>query len=276
MNIEKYLNNLLKAEIKPIKTDLGLSNTIYQFEYNNNKYALRLPLNEGSKDHRQLERQIQIKAKSMDFEEFYYDSNSNIRITKWVDNLMTFSQYSNEDKYDKAIKRIKQFHKLDIKTDLKFNLKEKYQYFKNNIKNKLFDYEKYEYIIDSYYKLNTPIVLSHNDLVDGNICYKDGYCYLIDYEYASLNYEYFDLMSLLSENRIYDEITRNKIFNIYFGSEINDEILDQCSTIEQAQNLLWAAWANLEYEQKQKDIYLDIFKDKTNRINILSKKNKFI
>ena len=221
MNIEKYLKDLFKADIKPIKTDLGLSNTIYQFEHNHNKYALRMPINEGSKDHRMLERQIQINAKSMDFEEYYYDPKTNIRITNWVDNLKTFSEYSNEDKYQKAIQRIKEFHKLDIQTDLKFNLKDKYIYFKNSINDKLFDYDKHEYIIDSYNKLNIPIVLSHNDLVDGNICFKDDFCYLIDYEYASLNYEYFDLMSLLSENRIYDTNTRNKIINIYFDNNTN-------------------------------------------------------
>lgn len=268
MNLEKYLKDIFGTEIKLIQTNLGLSNTIYQFNNNGIKYALRLPLNDGSKAHRSLERIIQTKAGSMDFEEVYYDPKTHIRITKWVDDLKTFSQYQNIDKYQKTINLIKEFHRLDVKTDLTFNLKDKYYYFKNNIQNKLYDYDKYEDIIDKYYQLDVPLVISHNDLVDGNICFKDGSCYLIDYEYASLNYEYFDLMSLLSENRIYDKQTREIILNLYFNNNINDQILYSCSTIEQAQNLLWAAWANLEYEQKQKDVYLDIFKDKTSRLEL--------
>lgn len=269
MNVEKYLKDLYKTDIKPIKTNLGLSNVIYKFTYNNNDYALRIPLNEGSINHRQLERQIQEKAKEFDFEEVYYNPQTNIRITKWVDNLKTLSEYNGENKYSNIINRINQFHNIKISTSLKFDLENKYNYFKSNIKKQLIDYTKYESLINNYNNLNLDYVISHNDLVDGNICFKDGFCYLIDYEYASLNYEYFDIMSLLSENRIYDAETRNNIYKLYFGDKFNDEILAKCNCIELAQNILWSAWANLEYENKNNEIYLDIFKDKTKRIEIL-------
>lgn len=270
MNIEKYLNDLYKTNtIKPVLTDLGLSNEIYYFEFDNQKYALRYLINNATTPHINIERQVQIKAKDMDFEEVYYDNKNNIRITKWIDNLKTFSQYNNDDKFSKTIKRIKQFHKLDIKTNINFDLKAKYNHFIKNIKKSLYDYRKYENIIDEYSNLKIPIVLSHNDLVDGNICFKDKKCFLIDYEYASNNYEYFDLVSLLSENKIYDNTLRNNIYSLYFDDKINDDILYKCLYIEICQDLLWAAWANQEYDNKNKDIYLDIFKDKIDRFNKL-------
>lgn len=270
MNVEKYLKQLYSCDIKPIKTDLGYSNAIYQFEFKGTKYALRIPENEGSVEHRKIERKVQLLAKHMDFEEVYYDEINNIRITKWVDNLKTFSEYHDTDKFEKTINRIKEFHNLDIKTELCFDINKKYKYFLSRINKPLFDYKKYGDIINEYNNLKCKMVFSHNDLVDGNICFKEDKCYLIDYEYASMNYEYFDLMSLLSENNIYDK-NRDEIFKLYFGDRLNDEVKHSCLVIEIAQDLLWSAWANSEYDNKNDNDYLKIFQEKISRINYLYK-----
>lgn len=268
MNIEKYLKNLYENVSDINKTNLGLSNALYTFIYNNEKYALRVLTNDNSIDHRLLERQIQVNIKqyNMDFLEVYYDELNNIRISKWIYGLKSFKNYHNDDKYEKVINRIKQFHSLNIDTNLKFDLIKKYNNILLNINNKLFDYEKYKKIIDDYQKLNQKLIISHNDIVDGNVLYTNEKCLLIDYEYASLNYEYFDLVSLLSENNIYDTDIRNNIYNLYFEKDINEQQLKDINVIELAQDLLWSAWANLEYEKTNNKTYLDIFKEKTTRI----------
>lgn len=264
MDISDYLHKLYVNPHNIIKTDLGLSNDIYTFELDKTKYCLRHSTNPAiNKENLKLERKIQeyFIGKDFEFEEVYYDEKNGIRITKFIEDLKTFSKEDNNNKYKKIIEKIKQFHSIDIKTDIYFDLNAKYYTYLNKITNKLIDYSKYEYILKEYNSLNMKIVLSHNDLVDGNILYKNEKCYLTDYEFASLNYELFDLVSLLSENDLKDN-QKEEIINLYFESNIRDTDLKNIKTIEKAQNLLWSTWSNMMYDINMSKIYLDIFNNK--------------
>lgn len=270
MDISDYLTNLYINANNLTKTNLGLSNDIYTFELDNTKYCLRHSTNPAvSNENLLLERKIQevVKKYGFDFKEKYYDSKNSIRITYFIDNLKTLKEENDINKYKKAIDRIKQFHTIDIETNLSFDLVSRYHDYLERINNGLIDYTKYEKILTEYSNLNCKIVLSHNDLVDGNVCFDKGNCLLIDYEFASLNYELFDLVSLLSENRIYEKTTRDEIIDYYFNSKQTKKELNEIRIIEEAQDLLWAAWANMMYEKNNNKDYLSIFKDKISSLN---------
>lgn len=50
-------------------------------------------------------------------------------------------------------------------------------------------------------KLNSPVVFAHNDLLLGNVIYteKTNSVTFIDYEYASFNYQAFDIANHFAE-----------------------------------------------------------------------------
>lgn len=270
MDIQNYLCNLYGEVNNLIKTDLGLSNDIYTFEYHDVKYCLRHSTNPAiNKDNLKLERLIQKELinSNMDFNEVYYDEDNGVRITYFVDDLKTLKQETSSDKYSLIIKRIKEFHKLSIKTNIHFDLRNKYLSYRKRIKNSFIDYKQYESILNDYEKLNLPICLCHNDLVDGNILYKDDNCFLIDYEFASLNYELFDLASLISENPSISENDKELIINEYFNNNVSNKDIRNINTILKAQNLLWATWANMMFDIYELDIYKTIFNDKLKALN---------
>ena len=272
MEINQTLKRLYHKDYKLIQTDLGLSNEISLIEVDN---EIKAVLRVASKDinefvHRQLEREIQLKIKrlNLDFEEVYYDNDEHYRITKYINNLNTFAQENANDKYLKVVSLIKKFHNLDLKTDIDFALDKKYASFVKNIKKPLLNYNQYQYIIDEFVNLPGQQVLSHNDLVDGNLLFKGDKAYLIDYEYAGNNHPLFDLMSFLSENQIYDSSIRETVYEAYFEHKPTPEELKTLDIIESAQNILWAAWANMLYDNRHEKIYLDIFNDKITALNI--------
>lgn len=268
MNLSLYLEKLYHTKPEIIKTNLGLTNDIYKVIINHESYALRVPKMDvkdfiGVHEEECLKL---IKTTNLDVEEIFYDSSNRIRMTRWLDNCLEFKDYIKDDKYLKATKLIKKLHNYEFKVNHDFDIYEMYLKFKYNIKYQLFDYAKYEYLFLEFNNLNHKKVLCHNDLVSGNILFKDDEAYLIDYEYAAMNHPYFDIMSLISENNIDDEDIRKQIYQEYFGNKLNDEILKELQLIENMQNLLWAAWANMLYDSRSEEIYLTIFKDKINHL----------
>lgn len=270
MRISNRLEKLYHKDFKLIHTDLGLSNDIYIIELaDDDKDVLRIPKKDIDEHvHRDLEREIQLALvdSGLDFEEVSYFKDEHIRITKFVEDIKTFKQCENPLKYHLVVDNIKKFHSLNLQTDVDFKLKEKYQSFLNDIKKPLIDYSQFEYIIQRFTEISKIKTLSHNDLVDGNLLFTKDHSYLIDYEYAGNNHPYFDLMSFLSENRIFDEDIRLDIYNYYFDNKLNDKIMKELRIIEDAQNVLWAAWANMLYNSRGNKIYKDIFEDKIEAI----------
>ena len=64
-----------------------------------------------------------------------------------------------------------------------------------------------------------PLVYAHNDLVKGNLLFKDEQLIVLDFEYAGLNISLFDIASFISENNLSNdekEYFNNNIKNNYF------------------------------------------------------------
>ena len=263
MNLSLYLETLYHKKFNLIKTNRGLSNDIYTTEFNGEKWAIRVVKNDLDAIIGKDEVTILnlIKTTNLDVEEVYYDPSNRLRITKWVDSL-EFKDYKKSDRYLKAVDLIKSLHSYAFKVEKEFNITSMYRAFKDGIKEPLMDYQKYEVVFDQYDNLNEPKILCHNDLVSGNFLFGKDRAYLIDYEYAGMNYALFDLMSFITENNIDDEKIRQSIYCEYFGKEPDKAILAKLQIIENAQNLLWAAWANMLYDSRHETIYQEIFNDK--------------
>lgn len=268
MNIDKYLSTTFNTNIITTKTNFGLTNDIYFFMLNNQKYVLNAP-----KDHLSLlikNRCFQkvlkeIKPLNIDVKEFYYDPDNQIRITEYI-KAQEFKDYHQKDKYIKVIKLLKHLHLQKIKIGTSFNIFEKFQAFKKEIVNELLDYEQFTYLIKDIEALNRDHYLCHNDLVSGNILFDKQRCYIIDWEYACDNDPLFDLMSFITENDIDDTEIRKMIYETYFDQEMSPTTIDLLHKYELIHNLLWACWANMMYDTRKEQIYLDIFENKKNKL----------
>ena len=112
---------------------------------------------------------------------------------------------------------------------------------------------------------NKPLVMSHNDLVKGNILFSKNKTYFIDREYGSLNYEYFDLASFISENNL----NNNEIdifLNEYYKAKLNETIKNRISIFIKALDILFYYWACYYYFLRKDSIYKEIANEKKYRI----------
>ena len=270
MNIDSLFTELYHKKPLLTKTNLGLTNDIYTFEVDGQKYALRIPIDDINDLLPRSEKEVLCKVRrlDLDFEEVYYDQHSRIRITKWVDDLVEFKDFKDPSRYLRTVQMIKKLHSLNERVTEDFKLDLIYHTYLDHIKNPLFDYAKHDKIITDFLQLEDSYELSHNDLVSGNILFAKDRSYLIDYEYGANNHPYFDLMSFISENEIDDPQIRTLIFKAYFGDSLNVNIMRKLEIIEKCQNLLWASWANMLYDSRGADVYLEIFKSKIQHLNM--------
>ncbi len=86
-------------------------------------------------------------------------------------------------------------------------------------------------------------VFSHNDLNILNILHTQNKTYFIDWEFASINSKYFDLVSVIHYYKLH-ELDINNLF-IYYGLDINDisiyKKIKEWKKIHENLILIWAA-----------------------------------
>jgi len=109
-----------------------------------------------------------------------------------------------------------------------------------------------------------PLVLCHNDLVRGNLLFKEGRLYLIDYEYASRNLPLFDLASFVTENNIDDSVVIDAFLHRYYGENPipKTDFGIYCRFLD----YLWYYWAQGMYKKTGQSVYKTIAHVKHQRI----------
>jgi hypothetical protein len=112
--------------------------------------------------------------------------------------------------------------------------------------------------------LHDPLCFAHNDLVRGNILFKDTRVFIIDYEYAGLNHPLFDLASFITENNITDPTLINVFLTSYY-QEKNIPWRDFdvfCRFLD----YLWYYWAQGMFVTTGQSIFKTIARLKWSRI----------
>ncbi len=267
MKNTNFLDYLLYDEnLKIEDMNKGLTNRNYLLTTNNKKYVLRVPYEDNkhivNRHHETLTLQA-IKDCNIDVNTIYYDEISGYKVTEYLENAYTFSECPYPDKIERCARLMKKFHQLNKKIDVSFAPIEVLNKYKNNVHSPKFQFPYLDSIIDEIQKMDRPEILCHNDWVDGNILFTQNKTYLIDYEYAANNDPLFDVISFLSENNIHDKNDRNKFFSIYFD-EYTDTIKKDLVTFEAFEDALWCYWAQMMYESRNTQIYMDIAIEKAN------------
>lgn len=263
MNYQTKLNEIFKQEIKLEKLNKGLTNDIYLTKVDGIKYVIRIVKDDI--DHildSSYERKVLdiVSKYQLDVKEYYYDINTRLRITYYVD-VLEYYQTNDSDKIKRVAKLLKRLHSISPTITNVFDPVKMFEKYYKQIKKPLYDTNKYLDLINKINTINNPKVLCHNDLVSGNLLFSNDLDYLIDYEFAALNDPLFDIMSFFTENDIYDSNLRNEFYQEYFEI-LDSKTLNELKIYESFHNLLWLTWANLMYELRNDNVYLDIAKNK--------------
>lgn len=242
----------------------GLTNHNFLLEMNQEKLVLRVPGSDAAqiveRHHETLALEA-IKDADIDVETIYYDEISGYKVTRYMENALTYQECQDEDKIEQVAALMKKFHGLKKRIHEDFDPIKRLQNYKSQVQHPLFDLTAFAWIEDSISHLHNPKVLCHNDWVDGNMLFCNHRVYLIDYEYAADNDPLFDVMSFISENQITDENLRERFYAVYFD-EMNDQIRKELDLWENFHNYLWCYWAMMMYESRHEDVYREIAKDK--------------
>ena len=215
LKIEKKIASIDgKIEIiSPLKIDL--ISQIFLCNFNDIKSVIRLDIDLPNwlRNQRASESQILnfLKTKNQNQNILYQDFDKGILIREFHEgNEISNLNLRREENLISLGKEIRKIHEIKINhnviNDFE-NVIENYRdILKNKIKNDWYLSKGFE-IFDSLSYENELKIFSHNDLSPGNILWNKKY-FFIDWEYSSMNSQYFDLATIISSYGLDDgEIT---------------------------------------------------------------------
>lgn len=242
-NICKTLN-CKPNEIKNIKTiQAGLTNVSFSFIVNNTKYVYRHPgWTAGNIVDRKTELFAQTLAKDIGIDNsFITMGDEGWKISHYIDNLIKCDFQNNHWQRKLLMDYLRKIHNADISgarlllrdfdpveetirlwkiaSAVKGDIFSEFADLISNIK------LLYKYIKNDRLTKERKKVLCHIDVYDPNfLCTKDHQFYMIDWEFAGLNYPAFDLCSMFSRYEFSDELINEYISEYLQRSPTKQEI----------------------------------------------------
>lgn len=216
----------------------GLTNVSFSFDVNGIKYVYRHPGGTaGNLINRQAELFSQTAAKEIGIDDsyihmelsgwkisYYVEEAKNCDFEKYDDQLITSMNYLHMLHNVKADETVKVFDNIEegkklikIASATKGHLEKEFEEIINKIE------RLYGYVKEDAKRLGYGLVLCHNDTYEPNYLYdNDGKIYLIDWEYAGLNYAANDIGCILCR---YDWTIEqiDRYINNYLGHKMNDD-----------------------------------------------------
>lgn len=248
------ISNYELSDIKKIKKiDIGYSNNNFYLEtFDNKKFFIRIV-----KNNKFINRGNEIKyfSKAINYKPLFIDFDGNM-ISNWINN---FSNLENPNKLEiiLIIEKILSISKLEI-NDL--DIFDYYKYFEKNNRISDFIFNKYKSTIRKYQ--NEKLFFAHNDLNISNIYFDNKIIEFVDWEWCSMNNNYWDIAYFLKDLILSEEL----IFSI---SEKFFLSIDKIYDFLFITTTYAISWINY-YEIKDMDKY---YKHLNSVLNFVSKKN---
>lgn len=259
--LRSLVESILKQPVLDIRDfHKGLTNRNYLVTLESMQVVLRVPPTDA---HRIVFREHELKAHTLiattdlDVETLYFDPETGIKMTRYIPDLKTFSEYTGEDKIARTASLMRKLHALKQTIGVSFDPVKRYRQYASHVKYPMVCPLRAESIIHNLEKLESDLTLCHNDWVPGNICFTPEKDYLIDYEYAGDNDPFFDVMSFITENDLTQE-EKQEFLDAYFQREITAAESLKLHVYEDFHNLLWNTWALMMFESRNEDIYKTI------------------
>lgn len=203
-----------------------------------------------------------IKRRNITEEILEFDLDTGEKLSKYIEGGVSLDVEDNEDLI-KALDLVKKIHELRVPGLGDFKPFERMNYWRDNSRVPLLNKE-YKKRINAAKELyeKYPLVPCHNDLLLSNFIKTSERYYLIDFEFAGMNIELFDIASFISENNI-DDFSKITAILHYFDDKYT---LDELKIMMKFLDILWYYWANFKYKYTGKKVYLEIANDKLRRI----------
>ena len=202
----------------------------------------------------------------------YYDSSNSTIVYRYFEGSHPLSERIDERHLFKIGVFLKMFHSLEVHGLVSFNAKKRFDAYKA-LANVAMPFSKEKELRE---RVEGDIeksdqVLSHNDIVRGNLLEKDehGKLALIDFEYAGLNSEMFDIASILSENKI-EKIEQKKAILRGYYENYSEMTIKKCNDYILYEDLLWYYWAIAKDKQNGNSSFRQIAKEKREAIRLHS------
>lgn len=216
----------------------GLTNVSFSFVVKAKKYVYRHPGGTaGNLIDRRTEQYAQIMAKNIGIDKSVIKMDlSGWKISYFVENAKNCDFEQSDEQLEKAMKYLHQLHESEVSSEVKIfdNVQEGKKLMriasatKGHLEKEFAEIiEKieclYEYIKKDAEKLGYGLVLCHNDTYAPNYLYdSDREIYLIDWEYAGMNYAANDIGCILCRYDWKDKQIE-RYLRFYVGHELSEE-----------------------------------------------------
>lgn len=244
--------NVLQDDISNIEVlKKGFTNTSFVFEYQNEKYIMRVPGN-GTEQiiNRYEEADVYnaLKNKNISEEIIYIDGKTGYKIAKYYDNSRTVDS-NNIDDVVKSMKKLKEFHDLKLTVDHEFDIFDKINFYEKMWNGKPSRRDNYEDVKRNIWELKKIIEkntinksLCHIDSLADNFLLVGDKTILIDWEYAGMQDPHVDI-AMFAIYAMYDKEKIDFLIDTYFDGNCTKENRIKIYCYVAACGLLWNNWA---------------------------------
>lgn len=237
----------------------GMTNRSFLFSCNNKKYIMRIP-GEGTdllinrKNEASVYKAICDKKICDDI--VYINEENGYKITEFLENARVCDSENDDDLYQ-CMKKLKFFHKQNIKVDHDFDIFGQIDFYESLWEGNLSVFRDYKETKDKVLSLKGYIdknvedkCLTHIDAVPDNFLFveKDGKLdlRLIDWEYAGMQDPHVDI-AMFCIYALYDRKQVDHLIDIYFEGNCDDNIRIKIYCYIAVCGLLWSNWC--EYKR---------------------------
>lgn len=258
--IQKVLNVDI-SEIKKIKIlKKGMTNRSYKFLCKGKKYIIRTP-GEGTDQliNRKQETEVYaaIKGKGFCDDPVYIDASTGYKVAKYLKNVRSCDP-NNESELIKCMSKLRELHDLGLKVKHEFDIFGQIDFYESLWDGNPSVYEDYHTTKKNVFSLIKFIdkhsgekVLTHIDAVPDNfLFYQDEdnreCIQLTDWEYSGMQDPHVDI-AMFCIYSLYDRNQIDRLINIYFVDECDNNIKIKIYCYISACGLLWSNWC--EYKK---------------------------
>ena len=267
--IKEEFTNIIDKKIRSIeKLEGGFSNENYLI---NDAYVFRKvsPLKDESLSFiHEKEIYEAIEQLNCSDKVIYYNVENGNKIAKYIHGTRCYYQTPTDEQIIYVAKLIKKIQKSNIKVSFEYDAMNKINLYKSILPPEVFVDKNYEdKVFKEYLKIyeKYDLVLSHNDLVKGNLLFKFNGVFFIDREYASMNIPLFDLASFISENNLNNE-QASLFLNKFYGAKLSQTIIKRLDIVIRFQDILFYYWALYNFKRRHNEIFKIIGDEKLARI----------
>ena len=267
--IKEEFTNIIDKKIRSIeKLEGGFSNENYLI---NDAYVFRKvsPLKDESLSFiHEKEIYETIERLNCSDKVIYYNVENGNKIAKYIHGTRCYYQTPTDEQIIYVAKLIKKIQKSNIKVSFEYDAMNKINLYKSILPPEVFIDKNYEdKVFKEYLKIyeKYDLVLSHNDLVKGNLLFKFNGVFFIDWEYASMNIPLFDLASFISENNLNNE-QASLFLNKFYGAKLSQTIIKRLDIVIRFQDILFYYWALYNFKRRHNEIFKIIGDKKLARI----------